>query len=368
MNVQPQDLEAAKILADFLPDRIFDAHAHLFDTALMPSLKSAEGARVVCGPEEYCGELAGILGSPRQLRLNVIGYPDRAMAHDRKLLLQSDAFLQGILDRQKDWVGEILVTPEDSEESLNGRLTDGRIRGFKCYHLMANRDNTWNAGIGEYLPEDVWAVAHERKMCITLHMVKDLALADEENWKYIRRMAKKYPDAVLILAHAARAFAAWTGIESVDKVADLDNVWFDFSAVCESPAMLQIVKKAGIGRCMWGSDYPVCRARGKAISLADSFYWIYQKDLDRFSSKTPVNHWLIAVENLMAVRQLCMLADLTPREIEALFYQNAAALFDKIPLRLFLSPAPQKLRIQSQTPNAFSSKKSIYSTKTINMP
>jgi hypothetical protein len=31
----------------------------------------------------------------------------------------------------------------------------------------------------------------------------------------------------------------------------------------------------------------------------------------------------------MAVRQLCMLADLTPREIEALFYQNAAALFDR---------------------------------------
>jgi predicted TIM-barrel fold metal-dependent hydrolase len=80
---------------------------------------------------------------------------------------------------------------------------------------------------------------------------------------------------------------------------------------------------------MWGSDYPVCRARGKAISLADTFYWIYQRDLDQFSSKTPVNNWLIGIENLMAVRQMAILADLTPREIEALFYDNAKALFDR---------------------------------------
>jgi len=194
---------------------------------------------------------------------------------------------------------------------------------------MAGSDDTWNSAIGDFLPEAVWAVANRRKMCITLHMVRDKALADEENRRYIRDMAKRYPDAVLILAHAARSFAAWTGIESVEKVADLDNVWFDFSAVCESPAMLQIVKKAGISRCMWGSDYPVCRARGKAISLADTFYWIYQRDLDQFSSKTPVNHWLIGIENLMAVRQMAILADLTPRQIEALFFGNAKALFER---------------------------------------
>ena len=30
--------------------------------------------------------------------------------------------------------------------------------------------------------------------------------------------AKKYPDATLILAHAARSFAPWTAIESIDKI------------------------------------------------------------------------------------------------------------------------------------------------------
>lgn len=323
----PQDREAAKILEDFLPDYIFDAHAHLFDTNLIPSLGLTEENRSVCGAGEYIQEMQGILGNPRKIRLNVIGLPDKAMAQDPSLLARSDAFLCRQLQARPDCVGEIIVTPEDTEDSLEKRLVHSGIRGFKCYHLLAKREQTWNASIGEYLPEAAWAVANRQKKCITLHMVKDKALADEDNWRYIRQMAKKYPDAVLILAHAARAFAAWTGIDSVDKVADLDNVWFDFSGVCESPAMLQIVKKAGISRCMWGSDYPVCRARGKAISLADTFYWIYQQDLDRFVSKTTVNHWLIAMENLMAVRQMCTLADLNADGVDALFYKNAENLF-----------------------------------------
>lgn len=160
-------------------------------------------------------------------------------------------------------------------------------------------------------------------------MVKEEALANENNLRYICEMAKKYPDTVLILAHAARSFAAWTGIESVEKVAHLENVWFDFSAVCEPSAMFQIVKKAGLKKCMWGSDYPVCRIRGKVISIADSFYWIKKKDLSHFSAKTPVRHWTIGLENLMAMKHLAILADLKESDVEDLFYNNAAGLFDR---------------------------------------
>ena len=145
---------------------------------------------------------------------------------------------------------------------------------------MATAEQTWNWPIGAYLPESAWEVANKRKLFITLHMVKDKALADPENADYICQMAQAYPDATLILAHAARSFASWTAVESVARFAKYDNVWFDFSGICESPAMFQILRKVGI-------------------------------------------------ENLMAVRQACMLAELIPREIENLFYDNAVALFDR---------------------------------------
>ncbi len=329
MPFNASDAEACKILNDFLPDRIFDTHAHLFDTDMMPAL-TGNTERVVCGWEKYQQEMTPLLCNPRQLRINAIVFPDGKMA-DRSngLIEKSDAFITGELSKCEGNVGEIVVHPAETEEDLEARLVHPGIRGFKCYHNLSGIDVSWNATIDQYLPESAWAVANKRKMVITLHMVRDHALADEENLRYIRTMAKKYPDAVLILAHCARAFASWTGVESVAKVADLDNVWFDFSAVCESPAMLQIMKKVGIERCMWGSDYPVCRGRGKAISLADSFYWIYQNDLDNFASKTRMNSYLIGTENLMAVRQAFILAELGDDAVEDFFWNNAVSLFSR---------------------------------------
>ena len=51
------------------------------------------------------------------------------------------------------------------------------------------------------------------------------------------------------------------------------------------------------------------------------------KYMDNFTSKTPVSNWLIGLENLMAVRQACILAELSRSEIEDLFYNNANRLF-----------------------------------------
>ncbi len=322
------DFEAIKILEDFLPDKIFDAHAHLFDTKHLPDTEGLDAERVIGDLESYKEAMMPMLCNPEKLRINMITYPEKSMKSLHSETLQhADAFLVEQLKKDEANVGEILVRPGETAEQIEKRLVHPNIRGFKCYHLLADREFTWHASIGEYLPESAWQVAHEKKMCITLHMVRDHALSDEGNLSYIRTMAKRYPDATLILAHAARSFAAWTGIEAVEKVADLPNVWFDFSAICESPAMLQIIKKAGISRCMWGSDFPISAWRGKAISLGDSFFWIYQKELDSFSGNTAVHHYLVGIENLMAMRQLCQLAELDRSQVEDLFYNNAARLW-----------------------------------------
>ena len=325
MIYSQNDFEAIKILKNFLPDRIFDAHAHLFNTDFTPSLLKSAGHGLNLDLEKYIEEMTPVLCNPKKLNLNIIGYPDA-----KGDIAKSDAFLVEQLNKNPDNVGEIIVKPSDTAESLEKRIAlHPNIKGLKCYHLFAKKTETFQCDIGEYLPECAWEVANRHKLVITLHMVKDLALADEGNRKYIISMATKYPDATLILAHAARSFASWTAIEYVDKIAHLENVWFDFSAVCESPAMFQIIKKAGLSRCMWGSDYMVCRARGKAISLADGFYWIYQNDLDNFTSKTTLKSWLIATENLMATRQACILLDFKEPQIEDLFYNNAVRLFSK---------------------------------------
>lgn len=324
------DLEAAKILDDFLPDRLFDAHAHLYDASFVSGSANGGGAFAIrdrCEVPQYLEDMKPLLGD-RQVRLNIVTTPDGSMAEadspDRKA---STAFLVDQLTRYPGNVGEVVVGPQDTAEEIESMLVHPAIRGFKCYHLMAPNKPTWNATIGEYLPESAWEVADKHGFAITLHMVRDKALSDPANSQYIAQMAKKFPNAVLILAHAARSFAAWTALEAVDTVKHLDNVWFDFSGVCESPAEFQILRKCGVDRCMWGSDYPVSRLAGKAISIADSFYWINTQDLERFAGPTQFHSWLAGTENLMALRQACLMLDLGRSDIEKLFYHNAMGLF-----------------------------------------
>lgn len=326
-------MDYRKILNDFLPDKLFDAHAHPYDSSFLTACYPPERKPERFDLEDYRRDMKAILGFERDFMLNMIPFPDKKMADlSNGSLAACDAFSREQLELDKRNVGELLVLCDESAEHIASRLGHPQIRGLKCYHYMNPAEKTFGLDIGEYLPEGAWEVANEKHMFITLHMVKQDALADEANLKYIRSMAKKYPDAVLILAHAARSFASWTGVENVDKIADLDNVWFDFGAVCESPAILRIMQKTGTKRCMWGSDYPISNWIGKAISLGNGFYWIYEDGMERLGDVDALmpERWTVAVECFMAVRQACILADLSEDAVEDVFYNNADNLFHHI--------------------------------------
>ena len=263
-----------------------------------------------------------LFAKDREVRCNGIVHPDDELKDPTEFAKAHD-FLVEELNKHPQNVGEVLVFPSDTIDDIEARLLHPNIKGLKCYCFYAECENKYDATIGEYLPESAWEVANQRKMVITLHMVKNECLAHPDNLNYIIKMAKKYPDAVLILAHAARAFAAWTVFGTVDKLVDLENVWFDFSAICETPAMLYIIKKVGVSRCMWGTDYPVAAYLGKPISLGNTFTWL---NAGNFSGGFPLRH--VITEGFMAMRELSILADFGKNQLEDIFYNNASRLFD----------------------------------------
>ncbi len=312
------EIEIAKIINDFLPEKLFDAHMHI------SHFEKSSGEDTF---DKYC-EYMRLFCKGKTLRCNGIVFPEKELENPAQTD-KSLEFIANQLDKYPDNRGEIMVFPSDTVEKIEKRLIHKGIRGLKCYHIYADRKDTANANIEEYLPESAWQVANKKRMAITLHLVKNEALSHPDNLNYILNMSKKYPDAVLILAHAARAFAAWTVFDVVDKLKNCENVWFDFSAICEPTAMLYIIKKIGTSRCMWGTDYPICTIEGKAISIADTFYWIDSENLKQFSSKSNLKGWHVITEELMAMRQTCILADLTNTQKEDIFYNNADRLFCK---------------------------------------
>lgn len=88
----------------------------------------------------------------------------------------------------------------------------------------------------------------------------------------------------------------------------------------------KFLRKVGKDKCMWGSDFPVCRLSGKAISLSDSFYWINARVLELLGNPD-IHYWQYSTENLMAVRQACLILDLLWNRVEDLFWNNARTLF-----------------------------------------
>lgn len=316
------NLEIKKIINDFLPDKIFDAHMHLYHKDYMV------GESQTFTLEGYYKDLSKVIGN-REIFANIIPYPSKkvVMASDDSVLNFTDKFLYEELNKNTNNVGEILVLPNDTEESILKRIKSERICGFKPYHLLNGGVDTTQLDIEEYLPESAFSLADKLGKVITLHLVKDKALSDEKNLNYIITMAKKYPNAKLILAHAARGFASWTTVESVDKIKNLDNVWYDLSAVCESPAIFQIIKKCGTTRVVWGSDYPISNIVGKAVSIADKFYWIDKS----YNPEIAKEIEMISVfeENILAVRQAFNMLDLTTKDIEDIFYNNSIRLFNK---------------------------------------
>ena len=102
-------------------------------------------------------------------------------------------------------LGQMLIHPAMDPEFIRETVQRLGFVGLKPYHLFATEKPTFDAHISSFLPEAHMQIAHELGLSITLHIVRSQALADPSNQEVLRRYATKYPNARMILAHAARS-------------------------------------------------------------------------------------------------------------------------------------------------------------------
>ena len=323
LQLTEADLRARELLGDFIPDKVFDAHTHLY--AKVPGTAGV----IDYTYESYCQEMGPLLCNPSVIRINALPHATRnaATVEGRQ---EENRQIYERLDAAPNCVGCAFVGGDDSREQIEQMVAHPGIKGLKCYAHTTGSATPNACAINEYLPESAWEVANAQKLSIVLHMMRPAALADPDNFNQIVTMAKRYPDAKLVLAHCARSFASWTGLETVGKLSHLENVWFDLSAITEPAPMMACIKATGGKRVMWGSDYPITMVRGKVVSFNDGFVWVTGATCDALVDtfkRYNVEPCLVAQENLLAVRQAALLLDLDRTQIEDIFYNNAMALY-----------------------------------------
>ncbi|MDA1137132.1 MAG: aminotransferase class III-fold pyridoxal phosphate-dependent enzyme [Planctomycetota bacterium] len=311
-----------KELRGFVPPGAFDAHAHVYDLRhISPGT-----------PDDAFG------GSPEITISRILECTERWMG-DRVIrdglyfpfpVRDLDApaaneFLAADLEKHPGSRGLMMIRPDDDPDMVEANLLKHSFAGFKVYHLFAAREATFLAGQEEFLPEWAWELANKHGLWITMHMVLSKALSDPRNQQYIREHCLRYPNARYVLAHAARGFNASHTADAIHTIKSLDNVYFDSSAICEAAAFESILKATGTTRLMYGSDFPISDLRGKALSIGDGFFWLYENNT-QWDGWLHCSPQLVGSESLLALKQACRTLCLNDSDIERIFSHNAREL------------------------------------------
>ena len=307
-------------LQSFLPDRIFDAHTHLWKNDLINW--TVPGVSGDCGYAEYqqCMQTIHLGRTTEALFIPFITVENR----DQSLV--ANEWISEQLEHDRNCRGLFFVKPEDDPEWIRENVQRLGLHGLKCYHTMADVTPTWEADIDAFLPDSFMKVADEEGWAITLHIVKSRALGDPANIEWIRRNCQAYPNMKLILAHSGRGFQPAHNLEGLPDLVGLENLYFDTSANCEPIAHQAIIRILGHERLMYGTDLPISHMRGRSLAAADTFIWIYEKTPVWEENHSLIEPVLIGLEHLRSLKWACWSEKLTDSQVEDIFYNNAAKL------------------------------------------
>jgi glutamate-1-semialdehyde 2,1-aminomutase len=131
----------------------------------------------------------------------------------------------------------------------------------------------------------------------------------------------------LILAHSARGFQPAHNLEGLESLKGLDNLYFDSSANCEPIAHQAILRIIGPKKLMYGSDFPISHLRGRSLSAADSFLWLYEETPVWGEKHLKITPTLVGLEHLRSMKWACWSERLTDSQVEDVFWRNGAELF-----------------------------------------
>ena len=134
-------------LQSFLPDRIFDAHTHLWKNDLINW--TVPGVNGDCGYVEYqqCMQAVHPGRSTEALFIPFVTVENR----DKSLV--ANEWISQQLEHDRNCRGLFFVKPEDDPEWIRENVQRLGLHGLKCYHTMSDVTPTWEADIDAFLPE-----------------------------------------------------------------------------------------------------------------------------------------------------------------------------------------------------------------------
>ena len=306
-------------LADFVPDRILDAHIHLFNREDFKELPPAFADH----QDNNLSDLnawSEVLYPGRRVNYLILGYPSPQIdtAHQVR-------FVKSQIEQMPSIRHNRLVTPSCRIEDIERDLEHPQIVGLKPYRVYSVTGDIAQCRIHDFLPHEQMEVANERGLWVTMHLSRHHGCADPHNLDDLEEYTtRRYPNIRWLLAHCARSFTYWAIEHAIDRLRDMPNIHYDTSAVTDVRPYVTLLTKENTQRIFWGSD-------GVSAAFFHGYYaamgraWQHY-DADKAGLKFPHCNGrpiLSVYEQLMALKFASGIAQLSRDQIEGIFWRNA---------------------------------------------
>ena len=310
-------------LAGFVPERVFDAHIHLFNRQ---HVSNVPGAFHNWSQADFSvlQAWANRLYPGRETHFLVLGTPSPGIdvdAHNRWAIEQVRLDGQSRMNR--------LVTPSCRVEKIRQDIEELGFIGLKPYRLFSMTGDVAQCRIHEFLTHEQMELANDLGLWVTLHLSRFQGCADADNLDDLQQFTtRRYPRIRWILAHCARSFTYWPIRQAIERLRDLPNIWYDVSAVTDVRPMITLFSKENVERIFYGSDgVDATYFHGQYVALGRAWQGL---DIDRFDMQFPHcdGRPILAIyEQLLSMKQAAEITELSRDDIEAIFWRNAAEAF-----------------------------------------
>ncbi len=316
-------------LADFLPDKIIDMHAHIWQPGVKRFKKrgGVSWTQLVAPHQTYDDlvETYAALFPDKKVSMAVMGSPSCDL----------DTVNGYALDCIKKYGAHayFCTNYDTTPEQIKAALDAGFI-GIKPYQNNSPKYIPSNElRIFDFLTYEQLEYMNLIGGTVILHIPRALRLRDPINLHQMMQIDRCYPNAKVVIAHVGRAYVKDDIGDAFALLAKSKNLLFDFSANVYDYAMEQCISTVGTDRVMFGTDMPYVKMRMYRIDDGGSYVNVVPKGLygdisgDIHMRETDESDiTLFVYEELLALRRAAEHLSLTRTDIEKLFYTNASTL------------------------------------------
>ena len=326
-------------LEGFLPDRIIDAHTHVWrkdfrkapptGRAVTWPLRVAEQ-----GPVEELIETYRLLFPGKSVQPLMFSFVE---SHEDDF--ESANAYVGCAADGHGFPALVFASPQWSAERFEREIREGGFLGAKVYltlapsHIAADQIR-----IFDFLPHHQLEVLDRHRWIVMLHIPRSGRLRDPVNLADMLEIERRYPNAQVIIAHVGRAYCPEDVGDAFAVLAQTERLLFDISANTNAAVFEQLIRTVGPRRILFGSDLPITRMRMHRICENGAYVNLVPRGL--YGDVSDDRHMrevdgaeadalsFFLYEEIDAFRRAAQAEGLTSQDIEDVFHGNAVRMIE----------------------------------------